>query len=503
MTVLLPNRMLTVTLGGRSLSPAFARTLATALVRQALNAPTLAELAFAEPPAETANLVAIGDRLSLAVDQTELFAGEITTIEHECDAGHGLILRLRAFDALHRLRKHQETRALSDLTAADLAERLAGDLGLASTAELPGPCRSLVIQHDQSDFELLVELAADAGLYLFLEGGALRLMTLAGSGETVALQLGRTLLEARAISSAETLRASTQTQGWNLARIVPVTALAPLARVDAKELRDSGLSVFSGLGKRLLLNRLADSADEAEALAQADMDRAAALQVTLNGVAEGNPELRPGRVLAVEGIAPAVDGRFVATEVVHLFTAARGFVSEFATAPPARPARRRLPAFTVGRVCDVDDPDRLARVRAALPSYGAVETGWMPVVLPGAGPDKGGALLPEVDDDVLLVFPDGDPARGLVLGGLYGERQASWFGPDDAQGARAYTLQSPGGQSLTLDGREALARLRTRAGDLLELGAAGSRLHASHDLVIEAPGRTLTIRAKAIEFEEG
>lgn len=501
MTVMPQRLPLVVSLAGEALPPGLARTLASALVRQVLNAPALAELAFAEAPPEP--VPAIGDRLALAIGQRPLFDGEIVAISHECDAAHGRILRLQACDALHRLRKRQEVRALRDVTVADLAGRMAAGLGLEAAADWPGPQRRLVVQHDQSDLEWLVELAADAGLHVFLDDGILRLTTLAGSGDAIVLRLGAGLQEVRAGLSAESLRASTEAQGWNPARITPVRAQAPLARVDAAELRDSGLSVFTGLGKRILVNRLADSADEAEALAQADMDRAAALQATLEGVAEGDPALRPGRVLTVEGVAPAIDGRFVVTEAVHLLSDIRGYVTEFSTAPPPRPARQRQPAFTIGTVCDLDDPDALARLRAVLPGFGGIETDWMPVVIPGAGPGRGAAMLPEPGDEVFLVFPDGDPARGLVLGGLYGEHGIAWGEPADNQGGRAYVLHSPGGQSLTLDGRQPLARLGTSAGDLLELGPEGSRLHASRDLVIEAPGRTLTIRAKAIAFEEG
>ncbi len=131
---------------------------------------------------------------------------------------------------------------------------------------------------------------------------------------------------------------------------------------------------------------------------------------------------------------------------------------------------------------------------------GDLQTDWMPVVAASAGKDKGFAVMPEDGDQVLIVFPNGDPAYGIVLGGLYGESRAP--GLADA-GARPFVFRTANGQAFTLDSANALAAIETSGGDRLELGPKGTRLHATRDLLIEAPGRTVTIRAKAIEFEEG
>jgi phage baseplate assembly protein gpV len=119
----------------------------------------------------------------------------------------------------------------------------------------------------------------------------------------------------------------------------------------------------------------------------------------------------------------------------------------------------------------------------------------------GAGDGKGIAALPEIGDDVLVVFPDGDPARGIVLGGVYGQRAL----PRGARGkkSRPFVLRTGGGQALELASDSALARLSNNRGSLLELTPGGIRVAAAGDLSIEAPGKTITIRAAAVNFEQG
>ena len=68
---------------------------------------------------------------------------------------------------------------------------------------------------------------------------------------------------------------------------------------------------------------------------------------------------------------------------------------------------------------------------------------------------------------------------------------------------RPFAFRTGNGQAITLDAAGGLARMETSGGDVFEIGPKGARLHAVADLVIEAPGRTLTIRAKSVEFEQG
>ena len=85
----------------------------------------------------------------------------------------------------------------------------------------------------------------------------------------------------------------------------------------------------------------------------------------------------------------------------------------------------------------------------------------MPVLAIGAGANKGISVLPEIGDDVLVLLPDGDAAHGIVLGGLYGARKPPGLRP--ASGARTFTMRTPAGQVLTLDGVQSIARIETGA----------------------------------------
>jgi uncharacterized protein involved in type VI secretion and phage assembly len=77
----------------------------------------------------------------------------------------------------------------------------------------------------------------------------------------------------------------------------------------------------------------------------------------------------------------------------------------------------------LARVVSVQDPDNLARVQVRLWSFDGVSDQdaaiWARVALPFAGDKRGAFLLPDVDDEVLVVFANGDSRFPIVVGGLW------------------------------------------------------------------------------------
>jgi phage baseplate assembly protein V len=296
------------------------------------------------------------------------------------------------------------------------------------------------------------------------------------------------------------MRKSSKAFGWDLADNEVRAEHTGTSAQDSLEMRLDALAAFESLGDRILVNRLGDSGDLVKRLAQADIDRATARGLSLDVLCEGSADLRPARVVQVDGVGPETDGPFVVSAAIHRFDAQSDYTTRLRTDPPPKSRRNSCTTATLGVVTSTDDPEKRYRVKAKFPVLGDVESGWMPVVGVGAGASKGFSILPEPDDQVLVLFPDGDSAHGIVIGGLYGTNSAP--GERPAQGARSFVLRSPAGPQLTLDGCKGLWRFESGGGDILEVGPDGSLLRAMKDMTIEAPGRTVKIRAANVEFEK-
>jgi phage baseplate assembly protein V len=155
---------------------------------------------------------------------------------------------------------------------------------------------------------------------------------------------------------------------------------------------------------------------------------------------------------------------------------------------------------TLGVVSDVADPEDRGRVRVRLPAYPGLTSPWAPVLLPAAGRDKGVVALPADDDTVLVLLPGRDPAHAVVLGGLYGSINPPAADSND----RGHTmlLRTADGQLVSLDAVRHTISLSDGHGSEVKLAPDLLRITAATDLLIEAPGKALRVRARTVDFEE-
>ncbi|MFC3502645.1 phage baseplate assembly protein V [Micromonospora krabiensis] len=500
------SRALAVLVDGVPLPEPAMRRLRSVRVAARLDQPTQCELTLATdsggaalPPwARTG--AALDVRL---VDRPDgLFTGEVTCVEVEYAADGTALLRIRAYDVLHRLRKRQSLRVFESVTAAELARDLCGEVGLDVDADDDGPRVERLLQHRHSDLELLTEVTGRAGLHLAADEDRVRLVTLAGYGEPIVLRLGRDVHALRVSTNLDRAGGGSAALGWHPQRAEPISQRADEARCGRPVDQRPDPADVGADGLRTAVDQPGRSDDELAGIAQARLDARAAALVTAEGVAEGDPALRPGRRIRLAEVAEALAGSYVLTEVVHTLDA-HGHLTRFGTAPPPAPPPVGGPgaSVTLGTVTDVADPDGLGRVRVTLPAYGELDAGWLAVLCPGAGRDKGIVALPDPEDTVLVALPGGEPASGVVLGSLFGTVTPYDAGIADGR-ARRWSLRTGSGQSIVVDDAGRSLRLATDGGSFLELTPDLVTLHAAADLVLSAPGRAMVVRARTVDFRQ-
>ena len=161
-------------------------------------------------------------------------------------------------------------------------------------------------------------------------------------------------------------------------------------------------------------------------------------------------------------------------------------------------------ASCLALVVSVQDPQRLSRVQVRLYAFDGLSGQdapiWARVAVPFAGDNRGAFLLPNVGDEVLVSFVNGDPRLPIVVGGL-------WNGHDKPP------EQLPGGEvdRWTIVGKEgtriaiieesastATIKLSTPGGVTAEFtDKGGGRCQ------INAGGSTVTIEGGGITLKTG
>jgi phage baseplate assembly protein gpV/phage protein D len=487
---------LVITIAGRRIPPSEVAHVVAVRVHFALGSPAqcvltwhLDETSRAEP--------ATGDALRLEIggQREPLFVGEVTVVEYAYGADASREIRVRAYDALHRLRKRASTRLHADTNLADLVAALVEGTGLS----VDGPSTRLgdVYQCARSDLDLLADVCGRVGRYPVVDGPTLRLLDLAGDGDPILVELGTSLHSAEVEVSQEPAFRSVTATRWD-----PVSALAesttatdPRARAGVSA--DPGPDRVGGGGALLRADDI--GGDLTAGIAQAALDARGMGEVSAVLVAEGNPALRAGRRVRLQGVRAPLEGTYVVTEATHLIDRT-GYETTLSTRPPSGPRARLCDQVTLGVVDDVADPEDRGRARVRLVAYPNLVTPWAPVLAAAAGDGKGVVAMPDTADTVLVLLPAGDPAGAIILGGLYGMRQAADAG-GTSRGTRL-SMRTRDGQQVRLDGAERTIALTDGHGSTVELGPDLLRITAATDVLFEAPGRAMRVRAKTVDFEE-
>ncbi len=84
----------------------------------------------------------------------------------------------------------------------------------------------------------------------------------------------------------------------------------------------------------------------------------------------------------------------------------------------------RQNGIVIGLVKSLEDPEDIGRVQVEYPYLGDQTSYWARVVSFMAGAERGARFIPEVGDEVLIAFEQGDPRRPYLLGAVWSTTDA-------------------------------------------------------------------------------
>ncbi len=177
-------------------------------------------------------------------------------------------------------------------------------------------------------------------------------------------------------------------------------------------------------------------------------------------------------------------------------------------------------------VSDIKDPDSSGRVKVTLPwspdTAGEQYEAWARLATFMAGNDRGSWFIPDVDDEVLVVFEAGDPRRPYVIGVLWNgtdappeqmdgggrnakkvlkSRNGVKVTLDDTDGQEQFIAETPGGQKLTLKDGPGSVEIADSNGNSLKFDASGVTINASANVTVNAS--MMTISASMLSVSAG
>lgn len=400
-----------------------------------------------------------------------LLVGEITALETEQEQGHTTYV-VRGYDRSHRLHRGRKTRTFLRQSDSAIVARIAREAGLRTDIESTSVDHEYVIQDNQTDFAFLKARAARLGFCLTVEDRTLKFRRAeAAPPQAPAQEWGRTLLSIHSRQTAVAQPSEVQVRGWD-----PVTKRAIVGRSsrathasqagDRASAASAAERAFGGAATLHITDQPVASQSEADKLAQAVLDEVADDYLSVEAVCRGDPALRAGAKVELKGAGRRVSGTYLITATRHELTAGGGYQTtiyvsgrrpnSLLAALDGGRAAQGVSGVVVGIVTNNNDPEQLGRVKVKFPWLDdGQESHWARLAAPGAGNERGLLLLPEVEDEVLVAFEQGDVGRPYIIGGL-------WNGKD-----------APPAEAV-LSGKVQTRVLKTRTGHVIELQDDGS-----------------------------
>lgn len=154
----------------------------------------------------------------------------------------------------------------------------------------------------------------------------------------------------------------------------------------------------------------------------------------------------------------------------------------------------------VGIVVDNKDPQKLGRVKVKLATISDEASHWAPISSLGAGKDRGWFFLPEIDDEVLVMFAHGELSRPVVIGALWNGVDA----PPDTNGGgnERRMIHSRSGHQVVFDddGDKILFKDGGGVGSVEITGDSITITASEGDVQIQSPAGQLNVKAADIKL---
>jgi phage protein D len=506
--------------------------LIEARVETSLHLPDVATLTLHDPNGkwvDDANL-APGKELQIEAkagpDQQVLFDGEIVELESDFVPGDRQVV-VRAFDRLHRLARGRQVRSFLNVSDADLVEKIAGEVGLSAQVGSVSTVHEYVLQDNITNLEFLRGRAALVGYLLFVKSKTLHFEEHGTQTGELSLTYGEELREFHPRMTTVDQVTDASATGWDPQSRQTVVGVAQHANgspgLDSgKKGGASAQAAFSMDAKILVADRPIRTQAVADQLAQATLDRREGRFVEAEGTTRGTPSLVAGVKLQLNKLGTRFTGKYFVTSSTHTYSSQAGYVTQFVVSgfQPSSvlslvsPERDGLATprigLVVGVVTDNSDPDGHGRVKIKYPWLSQEHASdWARVVVPGGGAQRGMEYLPEVNDEVLVGFEQGDINYPYVIGGLWNGQDAPPSANSDVlEGGKVIKriIRSRTGHIVTLDDSDntpSITITDNTTKNTIKFDSKNNKLtvHFEGDMLFEAPNGEIAIKGKTIKAE--
>jgi phage protein D len=431
-----------------------------------------------------------------------MMLGEITAVSPSFPESGAPSMTVSGYDKSHRLRHNSPPhKTYKDISDSRIAARIAVENRLIPVLD---PVRTVRKQVNQigSDWALLQELADRNHFQLFVRWDKLYFRYPRPQVQMAVLEWGKNLNSFNPRLSTAGQVGIQEIRGYDYELAQAIVAVVPVLALDTdldniiERLGSGFVNQLIGLGR--YVNCYARVSDYFDALTFAK----SILMQILEGLYEGSGscigmvELQAGDQIEIRGVGKRFSGKYRLSRVTHTIDG-NGFRTNFEVTQKASglllqslrkklmdtPAPNKQPKIEGGIKVGIvrnnqGDPQNLGRVQVGFPGCSDANlSDWARVAsfMAGGGDEVSGSwgnsFLPDIGDEVLVAFEQGDVHQPVIVGSLWNGKAPP---PETNEGKNARKmLKTKSGMQILFDETEDHEHLsiRDKAGNTIQLNS--------------------------------
>ncbi len=258
---------------------------------------------------------------------------EIVSWEPEYPPGGAAFLTVRGYDKSFRLSRERKSRSFVEMKDSDIAAQIAREMSLTPHIDTTPEVHPYVFQRNQTNLEFLMERAQRILFEMYIDGNDLYFRKpQSDQSRQLSLTWGESLVSFAPRLSLARQVSKVTVRGWD-----PKTKKAIVGTAgggdehstlggsqSATQISESAM----GTVESFKVDQPIHSQAEADALARAHFNRLSMNFITGEGRALGDPAIKAGAVLDIEGLGDKFSGSYYIVKATHSFTAS-GYATSF------------------------------------------------------------------------------------------------------------------------------------------------------------------------------
>ncbi|MEY4903214.1 MAG: type secretion system tip protein VgrG [Bacteroidota bacterium] len=440
------------------------------------------------------------------------------------DESHSAI-SIHCSDKAVKMTLNRKNELYKDKKDSDVVQEIAGKYGLSPDVKATKVQHKKLVQYYATDWDFCLARAEHNGMVVTTEQNKFIMQPPEVSGDpSVALTFGEDIIKTDINLDMRNQYKKVECSAWDHTKqqLIKAESSEPTSNSQGSI---SGSKMADAMGGETFKMHLTGpvTKDDLKEWANSKLLKSRLSRIRGSISFQGNKDVKPNKIIKIEKISPYFEGDAYITKVVHevsdgnwtteatLGTSPEAFTQEKSTDIRMPHASGQMPGISglyngVVKKIDADDDGDL-RVLVDVPVINEGGAGlWARLANLYATNNAGSFFYPEIGDEVLVGFLQGDPRFPIIIGSIYGKKHKAPYEPDSTNKVKAIVsreqlkiifkedkkdivIETPAGNRITLTEDKKKIIIEDQNKNLIEMSPSGIKIDTPKDITMTAKGK--------------